>query len=154
MTLKIFRRGSARCIGLLSAFITILLCLYYISMGQPSTPPKDYHALGQSGKFESSHAKKHESFKLTLEKRENSSKFNRKTEWKHCSALQERPTNITTSNEFSRFEFQVCKLTSLFSKINILKYTFSLSGFEQKSIGTRRSKTSSKESSRTQGGLL
>ncbi|XP_053682330.1 alpha-mannosidase 2 [Sabethes cyaneus] len=39
MTVKIFRRGSARCIGLLSAFITILLCLYYISMGQPSTTP-------------------------------------------------------------------------------------------------------------------
>lgn len=37
MTVKIFRRGSARCIGLLSAFVTILLCLYYISMGQPST---------------------------------------------------------------------------------------------------------------------
>lgn len=39
MTFKIFRRGSARCIGLLSAFITILLCLYYISMGQPSIQP-------------------------------------------------------------------------------------------------------------------
>uniref|UniRef100_A0A182IYJ7 Alpha-mannosidase n=1 Tax=Anopheles atroparvus TaxID=41427 RepID=A0A182IYJ7_ANOAO len=36
MTVKLFRRGSARCIGLLSAFVTILLCLYYISMGQPS----------------------------------------------------------------------------------------------------------------------
>uniref|UniRef100_A0A1I8QCR4 Alpha-mannosidase n=1 Tax=Stomoxys calcitrans TaxID=35570 RepID=A0A1I8QCR4_STOCA len=41
MTFKIFRRGSARCIGLLSAFITILLCLYYISMGQPSIQPKE-----------------------------------------------------------------------------------------------------------------
>lgn len=43
MTFKLFRRGSARCIGLLSAFITILLCLYYISMGQPSSTlqPKD-----------------------------------------------------------------------------------------------------------------
>lgn len=39
MTVKIFRRGSARCIGLLSAFVTILLCLYYISMGQPSNAP-------------------------------------------------------------------------------------------------------------------
>ncbi|XP_055588415.1 alpha-mannosidase 2 [Uranotaenia lowii] len=39
MTVKIFRRGSARCIGLLSAFVTILLCLYYISMGQPSASP-------------------------------------------------------------------------------------------------------------------
>ncbi|XP_050085096.1 alpha-mannosidase 2 isoform X2 [Anopheles aquasalis] len=36
MTVKLFRRGSARCIGLLSASVTILLCLYYISMGQPS----------------------------------------------------------------------------------------------------------------------
>lgn len=34
--MKLFRRGSPRCIGLLSAFVTILLCLYYISMGQPS----------------------------------------------------------------------------------------------------------------------
>ncbi|CAD6995978.1 unnamed protein product [Ceratitis capitata] len=34
MTFKLFRRGSARCFGLLSAFVTILLCLYYISMGQ------------------------------------------------------------------------------------------------------------------------
>lgn len=39
MTFKVFRRGSARCVGLLSAFVTILLCLYYISMGQPGTPP-------------------------------------------------------------------------------------------------------------------
>lgn len=45
MIVKIFRRGSARCIGLLSAFVTILLCLYYISIGQPSNvPPKDFHA--------------------------------------------------------------------------------------------------------------
>lgn len=36
MTFKLFRRGSARCIGLLSAFVTILLCLYYISIGQPN----------------------------------------------------------------------------------------------------------------------
>uniref|UniRef100_A0A0A1X9U7 Alpha-mannosidase n=1 Tax=Zeugodacus cucurbitae TaxID=28588 RepID=A0A0A1X9U7_ZEUCU len=34
MTFKLFRRGSARCFGLLSAFITILICLYYISIGQ------------------------------------------------------------------------------------------------------------------------
>lgn len=39
MTFKLFRRGSARCIGLLSAFVTILLCLYYISMGQPTSMP-------------------------------------------------------------------------------------------------------------------
>ncbi|XP_030373939.1 alpha-mannosidase 2 [Scaptodrosophila lebanonensis] len=39
MTFKLFRRGSARCIGLLSAFVTILLCLYYISIGQPNTTP-------------------------------------------------------------------------------------------------------------------
>lgn len=111
MTLKLFRRGSARCIGLLSAFITILLCLYYIAMGQPSTPLKDYHSLGQSGKFVSSHPnKKPESFKLALEKRENNSKSNRKAaEWRHCSPLQERPTNITTYNEFSQFDFQVRK---------------------------------------------
>lgn len=52
MTFKIFRRGSARCIGLLSAFITILLCLYYISMGQPSSlQPKEPIAslFGSSG---------------------------------------------------------------------------------------------------------
>lgn len=36
MTFKLLRRGSARCIGLLSAFVTILLCLYYISIGQPN----------------------------------------------------------------------------------------------------------------------
>lgn len=46
MTVKIFRRGSARCIGLLSAFVTILLCLYYISMGQPSTAPTAGSASG------------------------------------------------------------------------------------------------------------
>ncbi|KAM8704394.1 hypothetical protein ACLKA7_008924 [Drosophila subpalustris] len=36
MSFKLLRRGSARCIGLLSAFVTILLCLYYISIGQPN----------------------------------------------------------------------------------------------------------------------
>ncbi|XP_015037820.2 alpha-mannosidase 2x isoform X2 [Drosophila pseudoobscura] len=39
MSFKLFRRGSARCIGLLSAFVTILLCLYYISIGQPNPTP-------------------------------------------------------------------------------------------------------------------
>ncbi|XP_002074126.2 alpha-mannosidase 2 isoform X1 [Drosophila willistoni] len=39
MSFKLFRRGSARCIGLLSAFVTILLCLYYISIGQPNPAP-------------------------------------------------------------------------------------------------------------------
>lgn len=32
MTFKIFRRGSAR-IGIISAFIIFLICLYYISIG-------------------------------------------------------------------------------------------------------------------------
>ncbi|XP_037942924.1 alpha-mannosidase 2x-like [Teleopsis dalmanni] len=53
MSLKLFRRGSARCLGLLSAFVTILLCLYYISMGQPTLQPKDTTAtitiIGGSG---------------------------------------------------------------------------------------------------------
>lgn len=34
MTVKLFRRGSARCIGLFAAFFTIMLCLYYMSIGQ------------------------------------------------------------------------------------------------------------------------
>lgn len=47
MTFKLFRRGSARCIGLLSAFVTILLCLYYISIGQPNpTHIPDANAVG------------------------------------------------------------------------------------------------------------
>jgi len=50
MSMKIFRRGSARCIGLLSAFITILLCLYYISIGQPSPSPSAKEL--QSKKYE------------------------------------------------------------------------------------------------------
>lgn len=37
MSVKIFRRGSARCIGLLCAVLTILLCLYYVSVGQQQT---------------------------------------------------------------------------------------------------------------------
>lgn len=35
MTVKLFRRGTARCIGLLFAVLTILLCLYYVSVGPP-----------------------------------------------------------------------------------------------------------------------
>lgn len=47
MTFKLFRRGSARYIGLLSAFVTILLCLYYISIGQPNpTHIPDANAVG------------------------------------------------------------------------------------------------------------
>lgn len=34
MSVKLFRRGSARCIGLFVAFFTIMLCLYYMSIGQ------------------------------------------------------------------------------------------------------------------------
>lgn len=40
MFFKAFRRYT-RCIGLLSAFVTILLCLYYISVGQSSEPGKE-----------------------------------------------------------------------------------------------------------------
>lgn len=35
MTVKLFRRGTARCIGLMCAALTILLTLYYVSVGQP-----------------------------------------------------------------------------------------------------------------------
>lgn len=37
MTIKIFRRGSAR-IGIVSVFIIVLICLYYISIGSSQGP--------------------------------------------------------------------------------------------------------------------
>lgn len=40
MTIKIFRRGSAR-IGIISAFIIILICLYYISIGSSQNSQKE-----------------------------------------------------------------------------------------------------------------
>lgn len=36
MTIKIFRRGTAR-IGLIAALVIVLVCLYYISIGQSSS---------------------------------------------------------------------------------------------------------------------
>ncbi|XP_058812600.1 alpha-mannosidase 2 [Topomyia yanbarensis] len=161
MTVKIFRRGSARCIGLLSAFITILLCLYYISMGQPSTTPgpaglhkdamhqkrlsniHDSHR-GGSGIGSNGNHNANQSWHSWLRNNLNSIGSGKdrpmgvprppglaeldngavsgsladgdgsgygnpprfSSRWDECSALEERPTDITTGDEYGNFDFQ------------------------------------------------
>lgn len=101
MTLKIFRRGSARCIGLLCAFATILLCLYYISIGQSSSgvrPGREAHhaaegASGGGGDVQQQQQQHHNH--RSIEQPET------------CQRLQIADTDITTMAEYSQFEFQV-----------------------------------------------
>ncbi|XP_055848547.1 alpha-mannosidase 2 isoform X2 [Episyrphus balteatus] len=119
MTFKIFRRGSARCIGLLSAFVTILLCLYYISIGQPSVvQQKNLRSFGQLDQNQSNGKQRQERrqpqtiitsnsfadrdpFSAVDNKKSSSSSWANK-----CYTLKEQETNITAYNEYSQFDFQ------------------------------------------------
>lgn len=107
MTLKIFRRGSARCIGLLSAFATILLCLYYISIGQSSARPGDTNGGGGGG-----HLRKQANRGAAasgsgggLVHHPHHARDNRVAGT--CQRLSIAETDITTMAEFSNFDFQV-----------------------------------------------
>lgn len=103
MTLKIFRRGSARCIGLLCAFATILLCLYYISIGQSSSgvrPGREAHhatggGVGGGGGDVQQQQHQQQHNHRSIEQPET------------CQRLQIADTDITTMAEYSQFEFQV-----------------------------------------------
>lgn len=120
MTLKIFRRGSARCIGLLSAFATILLCLYYISIGQ-SSPPTAVRPGETAGHIRS---------------RQNAHNADNKVHHSYkvgggggggddapgiCQLLEIADTDITTMAEYSKFEFQVRIKLKQSSRIVIFK---------------------------------
>ncbi|XP_037033784.1 alpha-mannosidase 2 [Bradysia coprophila] len=103
MTFKVFRRGSARCFGLLAAFITILLCLYYISFGQPAS--KDF----RKRPIESPHARKFiDQSQRVKDNSLNVSSYadGSSSNWERCTALTQRSTKITTDDEYSSFDFQ------------------------------------------------
>ncbi|GAB0093322.1 Alpha-mannosidase [Sergentomyia squamirostris] len=132
MNVKIFRRGSARCIGLLSALITILLCLYYISMGQPSSnsSARDRAAnekrVGHNimnDKLSSSNStwnnwlevdKKDQIKKQTFGRKNSSnvddfrisSSLSTNENWGKCRSLYDSDTDITTMEEYAKFDFQ------------------------------------------------
>lgn len=119
MTVKIFRRGSARCIGLLSAFITILLCLYYISIGQSSQTGshhrKDLHLKGNLA-LKANHTwnkmfnnPSNKNVNKVLDNEIDFSNDPNSYKWDECIALQEAKADIDTIDEFSKFEFEVTK---------------------------------------------
>lgn len=148
MSFKLFRRGSARCIGLLSAFVTILLCLYYISIGQPNQAHStDANALGLAMSVNRAHESSLNSFNVdagktavnklqpqqqsqhqqqqqqlaqqqkhypSTQQHENldstaDAETVRNVHWgDKCYVLLQSKTNITASEEHSRFDFQVC----------------------------------------------
>lgn len=100
MTLKIFRRGaSPRLLILILGAATILLCLYYISIGQPSTsstPRTGVNGGEQSGR-------RHHN-----EEKEPGRNHHRAGEGEQsCHRLQIADTDITTMAEYSHFDFQV-----------------------------------------------
>jgi hypothetical protein len=130
MTVKIFRRGSAKCFGLLSAFITILLCLYYISIGQSSQTRvhrKDSHPRGSLAlksnntwnKIYNSNANNKSLNKKIFDNEIEFSDDGNSYKWDECIALQDAKADIDTISEFSKFEFEVT--SALFE---ILKYTY------------------------------
>ncbi|EDW59490.1 alpha-mannosidase 2 [Drosophila virilis] len=144
MSFKLFRRGSARCIGLLSAFVTILLCLYYISIGQPNQAHStDTNALGLAVSVNRAHESSLNSFNVdagksaahqlqqkqqpqhqqqqlpqqqkhypSTQQHENldsnaDAETVRNVHWgDKCYVLLQSKTNITASEEHSRFDFQ------------------------------------------------
>ncbi|XP_033166690.1 alpha-mannosidase 2 isoform X1 [Drosophila mauritiana] len=138
MSFKLFRRGSARCIGLLSAFVTILLCLYYISIGQPNPTPisetgapsaalrgsplngltgfsvgggsssiihqQKQHLVIASNQKRSSETK---SAQTSVSPEEQSEEQYANSNWgDKCYELIQSNTNITASEEHSKFDFQ------------------------------------------------
>lgn len=66
---------------------------------------------------------------------------NLSSNWEKCNGLNQRSTKITTNEEYSNFDFQVCSF--IFSQ-NAEGYNnnllFSRNGWRQKSIGTNRLK--------------
>ncbi|KAI8045827.1 hypothetical protein M5D96_002016 [Drosophila gunungcola] len=138
MSFKLFRRGSARCIGLLSAFVTILLCLYYISIGQPNPAPVSETGAPSAalrgsplnaftgfsvggGSSAMSHQQKSHAAIVSNQKRSSETKAGQTTgspesqsveeysnsDWgDKCYELLQSSTNITASEEHSKFDFQ------------------------------------------------
>lgn len=118
MTMKIFRRKPARCIGLLSAFVTILLCLYYISIGQPSNSPMSSKAAAlASSRLHRQQQQNHAS------DRQHDEEMSLPLEPQTCAPLQVAQTDITTGAEFSKFEFQVGTVFGLFPYVHLMPVT-------------------------------
>ncbi|XP_033149003.1 alpha-mannosidase 2 isoform X2 [Drosophila busckii] len=113
MSFKLFRRGSARCIGILSAFVTILLCLYYICIGQPnSTHIAESQTLSlHLGRGPNSPAEALSSFNgsaspvLQFQHRE-PEPYTVDSWGDKCYVLLQSNTNITALEEHSKFDFQ------------------------------------------------
>lgn len=123
MSFKLFRRGSARCIGLLSAFVTILLCLYYISIGQPNPAPisgtgpptaalrgsplNGLSAFSVGGGSSTMQVQKTHASIVSNAKRASEDDFTNQQWGNKCYELLQSDTNITAREEHSKFDFQV-----------------------------------------------
>ncbi|EDV43537.1 uncharacterized protein Dana_GF18544, isoform B [Drosophila ananassae] len=122
MSFKLFRRGSARCIGLLSAFVTILLCLYYISIGQPNPAPisgtgpptaalrgsplNGLSAFSVGGGSSSMQVPKTHVSIASNTRRASEDDFTNRQWGNKCYELLQSDTNITAREEHSKFDFQ------------------------------------------------
>ncbi|KAH8336283.1 hypothetical protein KR074_007190 [Drosophila pseudoananassae] len=122
MSFKLFRRGSARCIGLLSAFVTILLCLYYISIGQPNPAPisgtgpptaalrgspiNGLSAFSVGGGSSSMQVPKTHVSIASNTRRVTEEDFTNRQWGNKCYELLQSDTNITAREEHSKFDFQ------------------------------------------------
>lgn len=168
MSFKLFRRGSARCIGLLSAFVTILLCLYYISIGQPNPTPISetgapsaalrgsplsgltgfsvdggsssiIHQQKQQLVIASNQKKSSEtkSAQTSVSPEEQSEEQYTNSNWgDKCYELIQSNTNITASEEHSKFDFQVRRSsTAILSNTLIIRISYSRNGCDRRSTG-------------------
>ncbi|KAG5673606.1 hypothetical protein PVAND_003637 [Polypedilum vanderplanki] len=109
MTMKIFRRGTAR-IGLILALIAIIVFFYYISISQSS---KDLHSKNKLT------VSNHTNWSNWLNVNSNNDvhKAHKRKDiseniddslpdWNECSALKEANADINTKEVFSNFEFE------------------------------------------------
>ncbi|CAO1425015.1 unnamed protein product [Diamesa hyperborea] len=101
MTVKIFRRGSARCFGLLTAIITILVCLYYISIGQPSQPQLHREHANSQRYQHGANQSRRSNFESSEEIEDHDN-----VNWGECTVLEETSADINTQEVFSKFEFE------------------------------------------------
>ncbi|XP_031624640.1 alpha-mannosidase 2 [Contarinia nasturtii] len=108
MTFKILRRGTPRCIGLLSLLVVAIVCLYYISIGQQYNPKNLLKRRTENAALIVDNNLDDDVGRRNIKETHSKPSANDVTNhgWRKCVALKESDSDITTQEEFYKFDFQ------------------------------------------------